>query len=153
MTELCLLQLTDGDSLRDKHRTSLNRENLRNFENNKKLEKLKTKEHEREKESRMEKIKNLKPKHPVSSFFVFYRDKGQEIAKAKGEVLGSRIAKIVGEMWKSMSEAEREPYEAKSRETRLKYEEEMAIYRLKYSDEIAKLKKYKRELKESKKKR
>jgi hypothetical protein len=34
---------------------------------------------------------------------VFYREKGQEIAKAKGEILGSKIAKIVGEMWKGMS--------------------------------------------------
>jgi hypothetical protein len=26
-------------------------------------------------------IKNHKPKHPVSSFFFFYQEKGQEIAK------------------------------------------------------------------------
>ena len=41
-------------------------------------------------------MKSLKPKHPVSSFFCFYREKGQQIAKEKGEILGSKIAKIVG---------------------------------------------------------
>lgn len=44
----------------------------------------------------MELIKSLKPKHPVSSFFIFYRDRGQEIAKANNETVGSKIAKIVG---------------------------------------------------------
>jgi hypothetical protein len=44
----------------------------------------------------LEKIRALKPKHPVSSFFIFYREKGQEIAKEKGEIVGSKIAKIVG---------------------------------------------------------
>jgi hypothetical protein len=46
---------------------------------------------------------SLKPKHPVSSFFSFYREKGQEIAKANGETIGSRVAKIVAETWKNMS--------------------------------------------------
>ena len=59
---------------------------------------MKEKEEERQKnkESVLEKIKNLKPKHPVSSFFFFYREKGQQIAKERGEILGSKIAKIVG---------------------------------------------------------
>lgn len=58
----------------------------------------------------LENVKCHKPKHPVSSFFFFYREKGQQIAKERGEVLGSKIAKIVGELWQNMSEAEREPY-------------------------------------------
>ncbi len=52
-------------------------------------------------------MKNSKPKHPVSSFFYFYKEKGQQIAKERGEVLGSKIAKIVGELWKGMTEADK----------------------------------------------
>jgi hypothetical protein len=77
---------------------------MRCFDNNKRLEKMKSEDDKHQKENKMERIKNLKPKHPVSSFFVFYRDRGQEIAKANGETVGSKIAKIVGEMWKGMSE-------------------------------------------------
>ena len=51
----------------------------------------------------LKKIKSHKPKHPVSSFFFFYKDRGQAIAKTRGEVLGSKIAKVVGELWKNMS--------------------------------------------------
>jgi hypothetical protein len=55
-------------------------------------------------------LKSHKPKHPVSSFFIFYKEKGQEIARQRGEVLGSKIAKIVGELWQGMTEADKEPY-------------------------------------------
>ena len=61
------------------------------------------------KESRLKKkesLKNIiskKPKHPVSNYIIFFREKGQEIAKENGEVLGSKIAKLVAETWKGMS--------------------------------------------------
>ena len=56
--------------------------------------------------------KTHKPKHPVSSFFVFYKEKGQSIAQKKGLTVGSKVAKYVGELWKQMSSQEKEPYEA-----------------------------------------
>ncbi len=58
----------------------------------------------KKKDTLLEKIKSHKPKHPVSSFFIFYKEKGQEIARQKGQFLGSKIAKLVGEMWKTMPE-------------------------------------------------
>lgn len=35
----------------------------------------------KKKDTLLEKIKSHKPKHPVSSFFIFYKEKGQEIAR------------------------------------------------------------------------
>lgn len=51
----------------------------------------------------MKNIISKKPKHPISNYIIFFREKGQEIAKEKGEVLGSKIAKLVADTWKGMS--------------------------------------------------
>lgn len=63
-----------------------------------------------------------KPKHPVSSFFVFYKEKGQTLAQQNGLSVGSKVAKFVGELWKNMSLEEKEPYEVKARQARDRYE-------------------------------
>lgn len=139
MAELCRLQLSKTDTLKEKDLCGVDRESI---DSNKRPEKRKA---DGRLQSKMEMVKDLKPKHPVSSFFIFYRDRGQQIAKDNGETVGAKIAKIVGEIWNGMSEAEREPYETKAREGRAKYEEEMSVYRVKYCDEIAELKRHKRE--------
>lgn len=35
-----------------------------------------------------------KPKGPVSSFFLFYREKGKQISEAKGLPLGPKVIKV-----------------------------------------------------------
>lgn len=52
----------------------------------------------------IEAVKANKPKHPVSSFFFFFRQKSKEISNRTGERVGSKIAKIVADIWKDMSE-------------------------------------------------
>jgi hypothetical protein len=74
-------------------------------------------------------MKINKPKHPVSSFFFFFKKMSPEIAITTGEKIGSKIAKIVAAIWKSMNEHEREPYEKLAMQTRSKYDEEMKIFK------------------------
>lgn len=52
----------------------------------------------------IEMVKVNKPKHPVSSFFFFFKQKSKEIASTTGEKVGSKIAKLVADIWKNMPE-------------------------------------------------
>jgi hypothetical protein len=52
----------------------------------------------------LSKMRMKKPKHPVSSFFFFFKEKSKEASIATGEVIGSKIAKIVSDTWNSMTD-------------------------------------------------
>ena len=58
----------------------------------------------------MNTAKFIKPKHPLSSFFIFYKKNGQQIGEEHGEMVSSRVAKIVAATWKDMTAEEKEPY-------------------------------------------
>ncbi|KAK9998174.1 hypothetical protein SO802_017777 [Lithocarpus litseifolius] len=51
----------------------------------------------------------LKPKHPMSAFFVFTNERRAALHAKKKSVL--EIAKITGEEWKNMTEEQKGPYE------------------------------------------
>ncbi|XVE99744.1 hypothetical protein REPUB_Repub03eG0227300 [Reevesia pubescens] len=70
-----------------------------------------------------------KPKRPPTAFFVFLEEfrviYKQEHPKVKAV---SAVGKAGGEKWKSMSNAEKAPYEAKAAKRKSEYEKVMAAY-------------------------
>ncbi|KAK8531763.1 hypothetical protein V6N13_131122 [Hibiscus sabdariffa] len=70
-----------------------------------------------------------KPKRPATAFFVFLEEfrtiYKQEHPKVKAV---SAVGKAGGEKWKSMSNAEKAPYEAKAAKRKSEYEKLMAAY-------------------------
>ncbi|XWS74814.1 hypothetical protein CRYUN_Cryun01aG0030000 [Craigia yunnanensis] len=70
-----------------------------------------------------------KPKRPPTAFFVFLEEFRiifkQEHPKVKAV---SAVGKAGGEKWKSMSNAEKAPYEAKAAKRKSEYEKLMAAY-------------------------
>ncbi|KAF3956149.1 hypothetical protein CMV_018704 [Castanea mollissima] len=70
-----------------------------------------------------------KPKRPPSAFFVFLEEFRKEYKKEHPEVKAvSAVGKAGGEKWKSMSEAEKAPYEAKAKKRKSDYEKLMKAY-------------------------
>lgn len=51
----------------------------------------------------------LKPKQPMSAFFLFTNERRAALLADSKSVL--EVAKITGEEWKNMTEAQRAPYE------------------------------------------
>ena len=59
-----------------------------------------------------------KPKHPISSFFFFFKEKSKAIAIQHNEKVGAKVAKLVADCWKNMSDEDKQPYEKMACETR-----------------------------------
>ncbi|XVE97075.1 hypothetical protein REPUB_Repub02eG0279500 [Reevesia pubescens] len=80
------------------------------------------------KEKRAKKDPN-KPKRPSSTFFVFLEEFRTTFKKENPNVKAvSAVGKAAGEKWKSMSEEEKGPYEAKAEKRKADYEKQMKIY-------------------------
>ena len=73
-----------------------------------------------------------KPKRAKSSYLFFcddVRPKLQSKLKKKGETLElGKVAKELGSLWRALSAAEKEPYNAKSKADRERYETQMEEY-------------------------
>ncbi|OMO97567.1 hypothetical protein COLO4_14544 [Corchorus olitorius] len=70
-----------------------------------------------------------KPKRPPSAFFVFLEEFRAVFKKENPNVKAvSAVGKAAGEKWKSMSPADKEPYEAKAKKLKANYEKQMDIY-------------------------
>ncbi|XP_031398634.1 high mobility group B protein 1 isoform X2 [Punica granatum] len=70
-----------------------------------------------------------KPKRPPSAFFVFLEEFRKTFKKEHPNVKAvSAVGKAGGERWKSMSEAEKAPYEAKAGKKKAEYEKLMRAY-------------------------
>ncbi|XP_041996971.1 high mobility group B protein 1-like isoform X1 [Salvia splendens] len=70
-----------------------------------------------------------KPKRPPSAFFVFLEDFRKTFKKENPNVKAvSAVGKAGGERWKSLSEAEKAPYEAKAAKRKAEYEKLMTAY-------------------------
>jgi high mobility group protein B1 len=69
-----------------------------------------------------------KPKRPMTAFFVFSGEFRDEVkAQNPGSKVGD-VAKILGERWRAMSDAQKVPYQAKVEADRKRYDAEMAIF-------------------------
>ncbi|KAJ9694968.1 hypothetical protein PVL29_010450 [Vitis rotundifolia] len=70
-----------------------------------------------------------KPKRPPSAFFVFLEEFRKVFKKENPNVKAvSAVGKAGGEKWKSLSEAEKAPYEAKAAKKKAEYEKIMNAY-------------------------
>ncbi|CAJ2676473.1 unnamed protein product [Trifolium pratense] len=79
----------------------------------------------------------LKPKHPMSAYFLFTNDRRAAIrADNKGLM---EVSKITSEEWKNMTEEQKRPYEEMAKKNKEKYAEEMEAYKQKKEEEAANL--------------
>ncbi|KAK9124479.1 hypothetical protein Sjap_014081 [Stephania japonica] len=70
-----------------------------------------------------------KPKRPPSAFFVFLEEFRESYKKEHPNVKAvSAVGKAGGEKWKSLSSAEKAPYEAKAAKRKSDYEKLMTAY-------------------------
>ncbi|XP_050211122.1 high mobility group B protein 1-like isoform X2 [Mercurialis annua] len=79
--------------------------------------------------SKPEKKDPNKPKRPPSAFFVFLEDFRKIFKEEHPNVKAvSAVGKAAGEKWKSMSKAEKAPFEAKAVKRKSDYERQMIAY-------------------------
>ncbi|KAG2686012.1 hypothetical protein I3760_10G155100 [Carya illinoinensis] len=70
-----------------------------------------------------------KPKRPPSAFFVFLEEFRKEFKKEHPDVKAvSAVGKAGGQRWKSLSDAEKAPFEAKAAKRKSDYEKLMKVY-------------------------
>ncbi|KAL8556599.1 hypothetical protein ACS0TY_004159 [Phlomoides rotata] len=86
----------------------------------------------------------LKPKHPMSAYFIFAKERRAALLAVNKNVL--EVAKMTGEEWKNMTEKDRAPYEEMALKNREQYLQEMELYKQKKEEESANLKKEEEEL-------
>ncbi|XP_039124132.1 high mobility group B protein 13 [Dioscorea cayenensis subsp. rotundata] len=96
------------------------------------------------KKSRKEKDP-LKPKQPMSAFFLYSNDRRASLIEEKKNVL--EIAKIAGEEWKNMTEDEKAPYEEKAKQQKEEYARQMELYKQRKLEETVCLEKEEEEQK------
>ncbi|KAL6501750.1 High mobility group B protein 6 [Orobanche gracilis] len=104
--------------------------------------------HEAKAEKENKKLKKekdpLKPKQPMSAYFIFSNGRRSALLVEKKNVL--EAAKITGEEWKNMTEKQREPYEKMALKNKEEYTKEMEVYRQNKEEENAIHKKEEEEL-------
>ncbi|CAN1178177.1 High mobility group B protein 13 [Linum perenne] len=75
----------------------------------------------------------LKPKQPMSAFFIFSNDRRAALLADNKNV--TEAAKIAGEEWKNMTEKQKSPYEKIAKKNKEKYLIEMEAYKQKKEEE------------------
>lgn len=80
----------------------------------------------------------LKPKQPLSAFFLFSNEKRATLVAENKNIL--EVAKITGEEWKKMTEEQKRPYEEMAKINKEKHIQEMDIYKQKKAQEADNLK-------------
>ncbi|KAH6760971.1 HMG mobility box protein [Perilla frutescens var. frutescens] len=86
----------------------------------------------------------LKPKQPMSAYFVFSNERRAALLTENKNVL--EVAKITGEEWKNMTDEQKAPYEKMALKNKEQYAQEMEVYKQKKEEEAASLKKDEEEL-------
>ncbi|KAJ7945023.1 High mobility group B protein [Quillaja saponaria] len=81
----------------------------------------------------------LKPKHPMSAFFLFTNERRAALLAENNGVL--EVSKITSEEWKNMTEKQKSPYEKMAKKNKDKYMLEMEAYKQKKEDEATNLRK------------
>ncbi|KAI3468639.1 hypothetical protein Pfo_025302 [Paulownia fortunei] len=86
----------------------------------------------------------LKPKQPMSAYFIFSNERRAALLAENKNVL--EVARITGEEWKNMTEKQKAPYEKTALKNKEQYMQEMELYKQKKEEETANLKKEEEEL-------
>ncbi|XP_072961753.1 high mobility group B protein 6-like [Typha angustifolia] len=87
----------------------------------------------------------LKPKQPMSAFFLFSKERRTTLLKESNNIL--EIAKIAGEEWKNMTEEQKAHYEEIAKEQKEEYARQMEVYKQKKLEEAATVEKEEEEQK------
>ncbi|KAL3021574.1 hypothetical protein AAZX31_05G200800 [Glycine max] len=77
----------------------------------------------------------LKPKHPMSAYFLFTNDRRAALVAENKNFL--EVPKITAEEWKNMTEEQKRPYEEMAKKNKEKYALEMEAYKQKKDEEAA----------------
>ncbi|KAE8694630.1 High mobility group B protein 13 [Hibiscus syriacus] len=75
----------------------------------------------------------LKPKQPMSAFFLFSNERRVALLADNKNIL--EVAKIAGEEWKNMTEEQRGQYEEMAKKNKEKYRQEMEVYKQRKEEE------------------
>lgn len=68
------------------------------------------------------------PKRALSAY-MFFANENRDIIKSENpNVTFGQVGKLLGERWKSLTDEEREPYDAKSAADKKRYESEKELY-------------------------
>ncbi|CAL4970213.1 unnamed protein product [Urochloa decumbens] len=86
-----------------------------------------------------------KPKQPMSAYFVYSQERRAALVAEKKNV--PEIGKITGEEWKSMTEAQKAPYEEVAKKQKEEYHKKMEVYKQMKIEEAAGLEKEEEEQK------
>ncbi|KAL6174816.1 hypothetical protein ACLB2K_051461 [Fragaria x ananassa] len=87
----------------------------------------------------------LKPKQPVSAFFLFTNERRAALnAQNIKSVL--EVARITGEEWKNMTDEQKGPYEEMAKKNKEKYMQEMEVYKQQKEEEVAILRREEEEM-------
>ncbi|KAE8697616.1 High mobility group B protein 6 [Hibiscus syriacus] len=104
---------------------------------------------EAEKETTKKKTKKerdpLKPKQPMSAFFLFSSKRRAALLTEDKSNNILDVAKIAGEEWKNMTEEQRRPYHEMAKKNKEKYMEEMEAYKKRKEEEASSLQKQEEE--------
>lgn len=86
-----------------------------------------------------------KPKQPMSAYFVYSQERRAALVAEKKNV--PEIGKITGEEWKSMTDAQKAPYEEVASKQKEEYHKQMEVYKQKKLEETQSLEKEEEEQK------
>ncbi|XP_057421825.1 high mobility group B protein 6-like [Lotus japonicus] len=79
----------------------------------------------------------LKPKHPMSAYFLFTNERRAALLAENMKVL--EVPKVTAEEWKNMTEEQKRPYEEMAKKNKENYALEMEAYKQKKDEEAANL--------------
>ena len=68
------------------------------------------------------------PKKATTSYFAFTADKREEVKRKNPDLKMTDHAKILGEMWRAMSDKDKKPYMDIVEKDKKRYEKEMELY-------------------------
>ena len=83
------------------------------------------------------------PKRPTNSYMLFSTQTRQKIKDKNPELKATEISVKLGEMWKTMTDKKKKPFEEQAKQDKQRYEEEMKNYTPESSDSDSKSKKIK----------
>lgn len=67
-----------------------------------------------------------KPKRSLCAYMFFCNDKRPEVVKESPDLKVAEIGKRLGEMWRNLSDEEKEPYKQKAIQDKKRYQDELA---------------------------
>lgn len=77
------------------------------------------------------------PKRPMSAFLYFSQGKRSEIKGQNPDIKNTEVSRVLGEMWRNLSDAERSPHVNREKIERDKYKIAMAAWREHHEEKLA----------------